>query len=496
LDLYESRTREAKDVAVQLNTEPTLIQRIENLLEDEIPIARRYLSEIERETPPERRVSPNLHRYYADRLSQLESGHADIMTLLLQPFLRIVSDASRKEVAGNPLQLVGKQARFFKVPDKAYLASVKILDNCLYALYGDVNHITQHLEPMVVHWVHYYYKFMRPSTICMPWIDMTKLCHWPHLAHESFHSKIYNILDNIQGKRKDAAEASDLGRVNEYEKMLSHLLTGDWSVVIEKWNSLEERFIETLRNGLGDMYKEAYLDFMKDNYLVADRFLQNQFQEFVCDLGSNRIAGPSGAIHYATMCADNLRSPVLDLVRHLTDILHPPDIVRTRCQMLDLSKQYPNDEKVKEICSLIDDLMMIDVSHGLKNTHERISAGFLDRYFSLLTSNTNGERSLLDGICELANSMLNQGYCYNNERWQNLVSSHDKHFCSDDQAYQRLYPYDFVNTVWLRLIEIARSVHSYKEYVDEYTRAESDLGIVWKKLISCTFSRSRKQDLI
>lgn len=482
LVLVGDRASEALDLAKQLHSNAALIQKIVNMLEEEIPIAKRYFSQIEKEMYPGRRLNPKLHRYYADKLNQLESTHSDIMTLLLQPFLKIASKTTRAE---DSLREIEKSARFFKVPPTASLACNKILDHCMFALYNEINPIVSPLEPLIVHWVHYYYKFSPPSAICMPWIDMAKLCHWSHLSHESFHSKIFNIFDNILEKRKDA----DSGQVHKCDKMLCHLLSDSWSTIVEKWDSLEERFIQTIGNGLRRKYKKLYHDLMKDNFLIADRFLQYQFQEFVCDAGATKIAGPSSVLHYACICADNLRNPMLDVVRHLTDMLHPPDIVRTRCQLFHLSNQDLAGKEVKEMRSLIEELVMVDLSNEFRNEREELCSRFIEEYFDLLTSKAKGEQSLLDEIRDLTNSMLNQEYCYRSERWQNLVSNYGNHFDPDDQSYQQLYPYDFVNIVWLKLMKISETISSYEEYLQEYTKAEPDLKTVWRKLISCNFSR-------
>ncbi len=481
LVLVGDRASEALDLAKQLHSDVTLIQKIVNLLEEDIPIAKRYFSQIEKETYPGQRLKPKLHRYYADKLDQLESTHSDIMTLLLQPFLKIASKTTGAEYSSRDIE---KFARFFKVPPTASLACNKILDHCMFALYNEINPIVSPLEPLIVHWVHYYYKFRPPSAICMPWIDMAKLCHWPHLSHESFHSKIFNIFDNILEKRKDA----NSGQVHKYDKMLCHLLSDSWPSIVEKWDSLEERFIETIGNGLRRTYKKLYHDLMDDNFLIADRFLQYQFQEFVCDAGATKIAGPSSVLHYACICADNLRNPVLDVVRHLTDMLHPPDIVRTRSQLFYMSNQDLWGKEMNQIRNLIEDLVMVDLSNGFRNEREELCSGFVQEYFSLLNSKANGNLSLLDEIRDLTNSMLNQKYCYGSDRWQNLVSNYGNHLDPDDQSYRQLYPYDFVNIVWLKLMKISTTISSYEEYLQEYTKAESDLKTVWRKLTSCNFS--------
>ena len=484
--------RVARDLAQLLGSYPASVRRIDDALEEDLPIANGYLCEMERETFRERRLSPDLHMDFADYLDRIESSHSDIMALLLQPVLRKISKISKAAIPKSSIDTMNEQIRFFSIPDSVLLACAKVMDNCLLALYNDANPLVAPLEPMVVHWVHHYYRFRPPSTICMPWVDMTKICHWPHLAHEYVHSKIFNLLENIPAKKALAKKSSDAHahiRIDKFSKILDHLAKGSWPSIVEKWESLEKQFIKTIGKELRETYRKMYRIFHDDVFLMADRFLQSHFQEFICDLGATGIAGPSNVIHAACISADNLRNPVLGVTRHLIDLLHPPDFVRVKCQLVALSNRGLKGDKMEELRTLVEDVMMADVSEGSKNEQEKAAVQFLERYSDLLTSKNKESKSLLDEMCDLTNSLLNDKCCFDNERWKGLVSNYENYLNPESQDSQRLYPYDLVNVVWLRLAELSKTTSNYEEYQQKYAEAEPHLKTIWQKLISCAFCR-------
>lgn len=482
-EFLEGRMKRAVNVAEKLGAANRLVQQMSGIATCKIPFAIGLMSEMEKEMLAGKRIDPELHWNFQHSRTFIESEYSEVTALLLQRFFHKASQSPVKESRDNHTEWLRQGAKYFKTPDQSTAAVMKILDNCYNALYGQRRNAISLLEPMVVYWLYYYYRFLPPSrTICMPSRDQTNLCHWAYLAHETFHSKLFNISD-ARADRESALQSKKTEKVARCNRILSNLLSIDYEDTISQWDILEERFVKAMQKGLANEYELLYKELLQDTYRIPKRFLQLQFREFLCDMGANKIAGPCNTMLSACMSADNLRYPALDVLRHIfDDIAHPPDSVRVSLQILNLRQSDLVGEEIDDIVSLVEELKQVDLKCGPKGI-ERDTVRFIDRYIGILTQASKGEASIFCEITKLVDSLLDHVYCYSDERWARVVTYYEN---LDTLKMKRhsLFPYDYVNIVWLKLLEISKRAKCYHDYVDAYADAEPVLRGLWDELMT------------
>lgn len=487
LDFLEHRAKEFEHLANDLGAARCITGKMANILDEEIMTAKDYLLEVEKESHVGVRLTPLVHYEFRSMLDYIESAHSDFMVMLLQIlFEKIRCDP----IASINDHTVSEAMRLLRIPPQTNAAVLKIMENCTAALYGNSGSIAESLEPVVVHWLYHYYRFLPSSrTISMPSSDSSNLCHFSYLAHESVHSKLFDITTTL-GNLSVAEKIGDSAQAEKYKLIMNQLLPDSYQKVTETFKHLEKRFVAILKDRLGEIYKSIYRNVIKDEFVVPARFLEYQFCEFICDFGSVKIAGPANVVLSACMFADSLRNPSLDTMRHLYSLNHPPDSIRVASQKFALQRGNLYNEMIDQIDVLVEGLSRADCAGGLINDGERQEVDFLDRYFNILMEKGECGKSLIDEMLELSDRIVREDHCYNKNRWAKVMKYYPIAGERDEKEYLNLHPYDFVNVVWLKLFEISKKPMTYGEYVDSYSSVKPFLNMVWKKLVGCQFSRA------
>jgi hypothetical protein len=437
------------------------------LLQD-IATARFIINKMHEERIGYKSIDRQLHYRFEDTMGRIANEYSDLTIVLLQKAFRQRNALPAREVDID---------RCLRVPDETIDVSEVFMKECRGAIYR-LEFISKysHLVPSICCGPYTDYRYLDSSGfISIPERDATKLCRWSALAHETFHSKIHNLLRAFDMIENENAKKG--------EEFANALFGHPWEEVNDKLTQLESTIVDLLKRRIGRIYRQLFC-FLEDDFIVPKYFLEFQFVEILCDIASTLVCGPSDLIFMASTTAESCRNPLFGIRRHLLDLRHPPDAVRVRyefdlLQFGDMDLRGTKGDIIGFIGDNLDELMGVDT---LKECSEldKLSINLINLYFDIV-------QKFMPKFSEVISLLINKDVCFNRERWKCIMDSYED-IVNGKHNIGKLLPYDLTNIAWLRVIDIFKETMkkkgSYQQYWDNRDRENQFFRSLWDKALS------------
>ncbi len=474
LGFSEKRLRKASGLVEESVNMDDLKPRIKHT-QQMISEARNMLLRIRRRDFIGRSINVDLNMDFDGMIKDVTISVSDLMIMLTQQvhWLEITKPLgfSRKNLT--------KIVDFLKVPHETRLASRRMMNECLRAIYGSRAPWSSGIPmPVAVCFGYSDYRYLSASKlVCIPPNDATQLCRWSILAHETMHSKLDDFASHLHIIN---ALKSRTDRSKKKSLEILHNMLPDFETAVEKIANLEEDFCRNLKLFTGEAYREAYALLYNDDFYLPKQFLRQQFYEILCDIACTKVAGVADCFVTASSTANHLRNAELDMVDHLLTLSHPPDSIRIQYEYEVLKKLGldPKSEIMVFLKGQIDKILQIDI-HGRGLTEkEKLSRHLFDRYLEIVLA-------FLPELSKLLDSLLGEEDCrFSQGRWDRIMDYYvrmTKHGPSLED--QNLYPFDFPNLAWLKVADIFTQTFgeggSYKSFTKARKKEEMKDGFFW-----------------
>jgi len=422
------------------------------------------------------------HRTYSNLFRDISAEHSDVLALFLQALVERFEELGKNATRRPATTEIGKIAKtleaahYFRTPNQTKEAVANIMCECERTAYASTPDAPL-VGPSIAHWPYSDYKFIGSSSvISLPPYDNTKLCHWAVLAHEVFHSKFYNIeksLDNL-GKAK---LLSDEKLRRESVGLLDKLLPG--KNAFRKLDDLRATMTKALKIRTGEKYRMLYQTRIKDDFCISYYYLDNQFEEIVCDIAAVLAAGPAYVAVSCMEVADRIRQPDYDVSRHLYfDLAHPPEVCRILYQIEALEDRglCLKSKAVEELIGTVNILLHSDLTGRRKSLAEKSSEEFLKLYLDTII-----DRNLWPQIMEVVDLLVNEDFRFDQKRWDRIVASYEQINLKPEAEFKDALPFDYVNMAWLRLMDISDGL-GYEEYCRAYDDSRLFFNNIWDRV--------------
>jgi len=472
------RIQKGKELCRSTINKPALLKRMDELLE-KIDFANTLLKFYRQENKVGESVNLGIHWRYHSLFKDITTEHSDVLALFLQALMERFEEFSdiTCEKPPDTIAKTLRKAHYFRIPDETKRATQNIIYECKKAAYGTISE-DDLIIPSIAHWPYAEYKFIGPSSIiCLPPYDRTKLCHWAILAHEIFHSKLYTI-ERVLDDLVKAELLKDEKMKEKNFKLLDKLLPS--RKTYNKLTKLRESIMRALKIRTGEEYRMLYKNNIGDDFYIPYAYLKTQFSEIICDIAAVFVAGPSYVAVACSSAADNIRQPYLDVSRHLYfDLVHPPDVCRVLYQIETLDKNglCLKGERIEDLKNEAIALTFSDMYNRRKKEVEKHCEEFLKFYIDTIT-----DKILWKDILEVVDLLVDKRFRYNQERWDHVVNSYEKIIQNPKIELKNVLPFDFVNMVWLKLLDISEEGLEYEEYCKAYEKAKVFFNNVWKRV--------------
>lgn len=442
-------------------------QKFSRLLE-RISNARVYLRSIENEYISQGIMDRYLHYEFEDSIKKINEGYSDLIVVLTQKAFRQRLDFPSEESDID---------RLLRVPDTTKIAVEKYSSECNKVIYGrKFSSRSFSLIPTTICGPYSRYQYFSASKfISIPQADATKLCRWSVLAHETFHSKIDDVLmalDMVDQERKDG------------EDLLNSLIGTPWNEAHDRLKDLEDKVIDLLKLKIAEIYRQLFLG-LQDEFTLPRYFLEFQFIEILCDTASTLVSGPSDLIFLSTKMAESCRNPLLGIRRHLLDLWHPPDTVRIRylfdiLQIGDTDLRRTKRDVIGYLGDVLDELIGCDLLNKETTKGENLATYLINTYSNVI-------HTFMPQIVELVSSLIDKEISFNRNRWKASVDAYEE-IVNGQEPIDSLRPYDLTNIAWLKVIDVFEDCKQSKGnlYDYYYNRREEEpfFRRLWDFLIS------------